>query len=435
MNQDKTEKGQAQASAIEFWEALRRGSGRAAVLLQKEPQNPELNTELLRACVENLVYDPQCEARRAPYLCELIRITGQQDAYRDALESRLQAVVPDDPIWDVEQVFGILARLAERDGGGADILRDFVLATGDKTLAEAVAPELVRLQGLEALLASARRFSPEIAEDPWLLAEMVHALEERDGAEVVKAALREACQGDAAFGRLMDLAEDKTRTSGEPVAVPVYATLKAEVGARRHFPRAWITDASQEDIERAAGDLLTETEDGRVLAYLVIFRARTFPGDPTRLFPLLASANRRVAFSAASVLARISHPAIRSLAHCFIAEGQHDLGARLLRSSHGEGDVALLKTLLDQFASDEDAYHSLGCSVLAIVEHAEEKSDEALAVLLHLYENGPCSTCRGRTVDQLAAMDRIPSWMLEEGRYDAEPSIAERFRAPTPQEQ
>ena len=49
--------------------------------------------------------------------------------------------------------------------------------------------------------------------------------------------------------------------------------------------------------------------------------------------------------------------------------------------------------------------------------------------LMHLYENEPCSLCRGRVVDQLAAMGAIPDWMAKEGRYDAEPSIAERFRA------
>ena len=427
MSQDEIEKDQAQTSVTEFWEALRKGSGRATILLQKKPQDPELNTKLLRACVENLAYDPQCEAQRAPYLCELIWITGQQNAYRDALQSCLRTAVPDNSI-DVGQVFGILARLAERDGVGADVLREFVLATGDRRLAEVVAPEFIRLQGLDALLASARRFSPEIADDPWLFAGLVYALEEREGVEAATAALQEARRGDAAFDRLMGLAEDRTGTPGEPVAVPAYATLKAEIGARRRFPRAWVTGASQEDIERAAEDLLTETDDGRVLAYLAIFDPRIFPGDPTRLFPFVASDNRRVAFFAAGVLARISHPAIRSFAHHLIAEGWQDLGARLLRSSHGEGDIALLKTLLDRFASDEDRYHSLGLSTLHVINNMAETPEEAQAVLLHLYENGPCSNCRRKAVDQLAAMDGIPVWMAREGRYDAEPGIAERFR-------
>ena len=57
-----------------------------------------------------------------------------------------------------------------------------------------------------------------------------------------------------------------------------------------------------------------------------------------------------------------------------------------------------------------------------------ERSEEARAILLHLYEHEPCSLCRGTAVDQLATTGGIPDWMADEGRYDAEPSIAERFR-------
>jgi hypothetical protein len=39
--------------------------------------------------------------------------------------------------------------------------------------------------------------------------------------------------------------------------------------------------------------------------------------------------------------------------------------------------------------------------------------------LLHIYENNPCTNCRTKTVEQLAAIDRLPDWMREECRYDA----------------
>lgn len=92
-------------------------------------------------------------------------------------------------------MFGILSRLTERGGSGEVFLRDFVLTTEDRALALAGAPELVRLQGLDALLACARRFGPEIAEEPWLIAEMAHVLEERDGGPAAKAVLLEGRRG------------------------------------------------------------------------------------------------------------------------------------------------------------------------------------------------------------------------------------------------
>jgi hypothetical protein len=258
---------------------------------------------------------------------------------------------------------------------------------------------------------------------------MANELEERDGATTVAAAIEQARRADAEFDRLVGLAEAETKSVSKPTAVPAYAVSKAEVeqGTCKFFPHAWVMGASQTEIERVAEDLLTEADETRAMAYLTAFRSRAFPGDPTRLFPLLSSANRRVARRAADALALISHPAIRSFGLQLIAEGQPDLGTRLLRSSYGEGDLVLVRTQLDRLAHDADTYHGVGLSALSLIKNIAEPQDEARAILLHLYENEPCSLCRGTAVDLLAAMNGIPNWISKEGRYDAEPSIAERF--------
>lgn len=433
---DEAGRGPERISAAGFGPALKKGMGRAAVLLQKEPHDADLNAELLRACTRDLTYDRQCEASRVPYLYELIRMTGQAGAYRAALEVRLRAATGADPISDTEQVFAILCRLAAQDGGSQAVLRDLVLTTEDRALAVAGICELVRMQGIDALLDCVHRFGPEIAEDPWLATSMAQALEDRDGAPAATAALRQARRGDAALDRLMSLAEAETKGGEEPAAVPGYAALKAEVerGARKYFPPAWIKNASQAEIDCAAEDLIAEADEAKVMAYLTVFRSRAFPGDPTRLFPLLGSANRRVEFGAARALARVSHPAIRSFALHLIAERRYGVGTRLLRSSYGDGDLVLFRALLDQLVPDEDAYHGVGLSALSIIKCMAEMSEETRAILLHLYENEPCSLCRGHAVDLLAAAGGIPDWMAEEGRYDAEPSIAERFRPPAPRD-
>ena len=79
------------------------------------------------------------------------------------------------------------------------------------------------------------------------------------------------------------------------------------------------------------------------------------------------------------MLARIRLPAIRNRAHQLIADGHPDLGARLLQSSYGDGDVALLITLLEQ-AADEDRYHRIGHSALNVIERMNEKPREAAAI-------------------------------------------------------
>ncbi len=421
------------ATRADFGSALRKGMGRAALLLQEKPDDAELNAELLRACTKNLTYDRQCEESRVPYLCELIRMTGQADAYRTALESHLKAATSAEPLSDTEQVFGILCRLAAQDGTDQAVLRNFVFATEDRALAMNCVWELVRMQGVEALLACVHHFGPEFAEDPWLIIVMKGALEERDGDPAAAAALQQARRGDVALDRLLSLNEAETGDDEKPDATSGYAALKAEVerGARKSFPYAWVKGANQAEIECAAEDLAAEPDEARAIPYLMMFRTRSFPGDPTRLFPLLGSANRRVVHLAASALARVSHPAIRDFALQLIAEGRPEVGTRLLRNSYREGDLAVFRALLDQFASNDDAYHSIGLSALNVITRAAERPKEAHMLLLHLYENEPCSFCRGTTVKLLADADAIPDWMAREGGYDTEPSIAERFRPPT----
>jgi len=147
-------------------------------------------------------------------------MTGQTGAYREALEGRLRDATCTDLTSDTEQVFGILCRLAAQDGIGQAVLYAFVLATEDKALAMVGICELVRLQGIDALLACVRRFGQEIAEDPWLIIGMTHALEERDGAPATAAALQRARRDDAALDGLVRLAEAETEGDEAPAAVP-----------------------------------------------------------------------------------------------------------------------------------------------------------------------------------------------------------------------
>jgi len=436
-----------EASVVSFESSLRKGLGRSMLLLRQEPDNSELNAVLLRACTEDQRYDRACETGRVPYLHQLILATGQVGQYRSALRSRLQALASAEAVGDdvaaahitkkrrnIELIFGLLCRLAAHDGRLQAILREFVLTAEDRELGSSCAPELVRLEGISALLACAHRFSPEIREWPPDITEMADALAARDGLSSATAALQQARRADVALNALFCLDEDEAAEQ-EAAPLPTYDVLKAEMergGAKgpsfRWFPYAWIMGASQVEIDRAATDLIAETDKAKIKAYLGIFRRRAFPGDPTVLFPLLGSADRRIEFDAANVLGRISHPAIRDLAFRLIAEQRPAVGARVLRSSRQEGDLATLTEVLNELIGDEDTYHGVGLSVLDMLKHSADGSGEARQILLHIYENGPCSGCRGYAVDLLAKAGCIPEWMVKEGRYDAEPSIAERFR-------
>ena len=61
-----------------FTDALRKGHGRAMLILRADPGSTALQAELLTACKANLVFDPQCEPGRGDYLARLIGATGQR---------------------------------------------------------------------------------------------------------------------------------------------------------------------------------------------------------------------------------------------------------------------------------------------------------------------------------------------------------------------
>ncbi len=72
-----------------FREALAQGTGRPFLALQSQSSEPYREI-ILDACLRNRVYDPSCESERAPYLYELIQLTGEPAFYRGALLAALR---------------------------------------------------------------------------------------------------------------------------------------------------------------------------------------------------------------------------------------------------------------------------------------------------------------------------------------------------------
>src|ERR1700722_18280702 len=71
---------------FESW--LQKGLGRAAMILTKH-DGGTYRGPLLHACTHNSTYDPQCEDGRAPYLLDLIKLSGEPDYYRHCVLTAL----------------------------------------------------------------------------------------------------------------------------------------------------------------------------------------------------------------------------------------------------------------------------------------------------------------------------------------------------------
>ena len=180
----------------------------------------------------------------------------------------------------------------------------------------------------------------------------------------------------------------------------------------------WGKSASDGDLQAAAADFLIEQDEGALLAYLSIFRFRTFPGPIGRLLELAESADARLARHAVAVLSRLTSPQIRNLALRFLdTRHKQGDGVELLTNNYQHGDFLLIQSCLT-IPMEADELHHFEMGVRHLVKaHRQEEAEQCL---LLLYERGPCSLCRGAIVQELIALDRLPQWMKVECRYDSD---------------
>jgi hypothetical protein len=180
----------------------------------------------------------------------------------------------------------------------------------------------------------------------------------------------------------------------------------------------WGKMASQEELQVAAADLLLERNEGRLLAYLSIFRFQPFPGPIARLLELAESANIRIARYAVAVLSRLSNPEVRNLALRLLdTRGKHGDGVELLTNNYQQGDFQVIQSCLEE-PMEVNEIHHFEIGVRHLVRR--QRQVEAEQCLLLLYEKGPCSLCRGGVVEELIALSRLPEFMRVECRYDSD---------------
>lgn len=414
------------SSVPAFGSALRKGSGRAMVLLRREPDSPALQAELMRACKACLTYDPQCEHERGPYLHRLIRTTGEQRRFWRELARWLAEVGPDEDDADPAQAFHVLCLLAADDPSlDRGVLWDFArrAAYGVTSLGSTMA--FIRLEGIEALLVHVRRFADDIAEDVWSFKYLVEALGEREGLEAAALVLEAARATCPELDRLMALDGGFPEAEpGAPETMDYAAAKEAVAGGRAMFPGTWVRCASPEELAQAARDLLAESDARMLRAYLMLFRRRDFPAAAASLFPFLRHEDDRVARGAAEILGRLGGSDVRALAlDCLDGERPWS-GVQMLHNELQPGDFDLIRRRLDGATLGADGWHYAGFAVLDLLDDVDAPPEESRAMLLRLYEEEPCSMCRWSVVRRLAASGGLPDWLAEECRHDADPETA-----------
>ncbi len=389
---------------FESW--LQKGLGRAAVYLKAH--DARLRREpLLHACTHNITYDPQCEDSRAPYLLDLIEISGEVEFYRDRITDALSS---DDEELDIGQMFEIVGRFANQ----SSVVRNAMYAAFEKhgfvNAGLGAADQLVILDGMSGLLFAMQSFGEVEPDDrPWQFRHLIETLEQHHGKQPLPAQLDPFFQEWRHHEQIWEDARQprKPRQS--------YEALKQSL--TKADALRWSRDATADELATAAQDLLSESDEKRLAAYLNIFRNNVFPAQLDRLMDLARSANDAIARSAVVALSKIRDQRVRDLGLDLIASRNRlNLAIELLIENSDAGDYRIFEELLAE-QHDPYIYHGMSFDIRDYIR--SHRSEDAERSLLLQYENEPCSMCRHGAVEELIAIDRFPDWMREECRYDA----------------
>jgi hypothetical protein len=416
--------------------------GRAILILQSD--DPVVYHEaIVKACLHNQAYDPQLEGTRVEYLLDLIRLSGDSAYFRRRILDALQTADPDD-YYDLEQLFDLAQSFAREGdevarmgmyGSFARKATDPSLGTSDLELG---ADEIIELDGVAGFLFVAERFGERVLADQefWANDYLLGLVEKQCGADAVQSEVERARGENPAINAYMEAVEATMRRRAETNpsrvdwAVLSYDELKRFIGqAGRRMPimglSRWGRAADAPSLELAARDLLREDDPRRLLDYVRIFSDRAFPLDPRPLVRLAWGDDEQLAWAAGLALGNIRHPLVRQTALGFLDDAnKRDQSVSLLVANYEPGDHVLIEQALQSPQDTEDeivSYHHLGYDALEFFE--ENPAPEFAASLVTLYERGPCSHCRDRCFDLLNALNLLPTWIIEECRYDANPDL------------
>ncbi len=418
--------------ADRFRLAITNGLGRPILWLRDNPWQPHADA-IENVCRHNTAYDPQCEGSRAAYVHEIVALTDAPQHFADLTAAALMG--QQETYWDTDHLFR-LARLFAEGGHAASrtaIYQKFTRHDAQEPFIGA--GEVLALDGMNGLIFVLEQIGdylehhPDYWEDDALLQEAEQMLGPH-----VRAAVQDAATESPPIQRYLDavnalkLERAASREYAENYRDLPYAQLRKKIiAASGDFARGWLfswgKDASDDALREAAADLLLETDEKMLPAYLRIFRNRAFPLEHHRLIQLAHSSNSELRTAALRALRHVKDQSVRTFAVDRMMRG-HGGGdvVRLLAKNFAPNDERLIESALERPA-DEDESHWIAHAAVEVFE-ANLMAD-AMPSMLAVYERCRCSICRAAAVKVLIGRRNAPSWMLEESLFDSDPHIRE----------
>lgn len=416
-------------SEAEFREAMRLGLGRA-ILYVKMHDVSAWREAVLDACQHCYSYDVQIEGTRAMYMSDLVASLPDREFYEGAVLESLGACGDD---WDAVQRFAFAYCLAVE--GNEDAKRAMYAAyQPGPRMGEDIAVYFLRMDGTKGLLFVAEKLGELIAQNANKLdfGFFLDQSAERLGEEATWRELQEAGRSNARIERYRIFAEDKRRAWREGAEQRVdfevsgrpYEALFDKAPARHaYLYTRWGEQATVSELEKAAHGLMAAADTEIRKLHLRIFWRRAFPLDPSVLFRLAASEDKRIQSGAVKALTNVVDTAVREFAVRLVEtrEPMRRESISLIAQNFSPGDHAMA---LRWFAAEEDGWvkHSMGSDLLSLWKRHPDVERE-VTMLLAVYEHVPCSFCRLGAVERLLELGALADELRAECGWDANDEI------------
>lgn len=124
------------------------------------------------------------------------------------------------------------------------------------------------------------------------------------------------------------------------------------------------------------------------------------------------------------ILTRYKEAALHDLAIEHIQKGNINPDVLVLfEKNYSDSDLKYIEKVFYRDYNEFD-YHGIGLSLIHIFEKFNTK--KCLNMMVELYKNGRCSSCREWVIDILIDNEILPDWLARECLYDCNFDIREK---------
>jgi hypothetical protein len=420
----------------EFGSALHKGLGRAFLHVQKYGDE-ELEALIKNALLHNLVYDVQCEGKRADWLFSILKNTNKLSSYEEFLIENLPTIVED---WDFDQALDLLLQFAKN---GSQKAREALYAEFNKQSFNESwigGEQIVELDGINGFIYVAERIGKRLREDDqfWEDDFQLNDIKNRFGEDKVQNAINERLKTSddlRVYLEKLTKWELPKRRSKEQIyeemriRFPLQQIQQDIENAHGVIPSSYMQfgkHALDKDIREIFEHLKTEDRPPQIIRLLWVFRRRTLPEINPQIISYALAEDNELASAAISALSNSSNPELHELALDIMKHSEWNratAGFELLIKNFKTADGPVIENVLKRAPMDLDreTIHNVVFDLVLVCE--ANNSIDLTNALNWIYDNSPCMNCRGRAVKLLIENSALSESMLDECLVDGDEEI------------